>query len=78
MKEIEENGRGGLWGLTFLDNIKLSSFGEVKNCIEREFLGILKSLYELFKFNLCCYNTFKIKNIVIIYINLSFSKKLVF
>ena len=28
--------------------------------------------------NLCCYNVFKIKNIVIICINLSFSKKLLF
>jgi len=33
VEEIEENGRGGLWGLTFLHNTKLFSFGELKNCI---------------------------------------------
>jgi len=26
-KEIKENGRGGLWGLIFFHNRKLSSFG---------------------------------------------------
>ena len=30
MKKIEENGRGGLGGLTFLHNTKLSSFGGTK------------------------------------------------
>jgi len=39
---------------------------------------VLEGLYEFFKFNLCCYIIFKIKNIVIICINLSFSKKLLF
>ena len=34
-------------------------------------LGGLEDLYEFFKFNLCCYNIFKIKNILIININLS-------
>ena len=33
VEEIEKNGRGGLEGLTFLHNIKPSSFGELKNCI---------------------------------------------
>jgi len=35
------------------------------------FCGVLECLYKFFiKFNLCCYIIFKIKNIVIIYINL--------
>ena len=35
-------------------------------------------LYEFFKFKLCCYIIFKIKNIIIICINLSFSKNYYF
>ena len=69
VEEIEENGRGGLRGLTFLHNTKPSSFEGTKKLY-------LKGLYEFFKLNLCCYNIFKIKNIIIICINLSFSKKL--
>ena len=34
--------------------------------MEESFGGVLKGLYEFFKFNLCSYNIFKIKNIVII------------
>jgi len=34
-----------------------------------------EGLCEFFKFNICCYNILKIKNILIIRINLSFSKK---
>jgi len=64
------------WRLTFLHNIKLSSLGGLKNCIGGVFWGGLEGLYEFFKFNMCCYIIFKIKNIVIIWINLSFSKKL--
>jgi len=37
LERIEESGMGGLWGLTFLHNTKLSSFEELKNCIEGEF-----------------------------------------
>jgi hypothetical protein len=33
VEEIEENERGWHWGLTFLHNIKFSSFGELTNCI---------------------------------------------
>jgi len=33
VEEIEENLKGGFWGLTFLHNTKSSSFGELKNCI---------------------------------------------
>ena len=36
---------------------------------------ILEDLYKFFKFSMYCYNIFKIKNILIININLSFSKK---
>jgi len=64
-----------LGGLTFLHNIKPSSFGGTKKLYWRR---VLESLYKFFKFNLYCYIIFKIKNIVIICINLSFSKKLVF
>jgi len=38
----------------------------------------LEGLYEFFKFNLYSYNILKIKNIVIISINISLSKKLQF
>ena len=78
VEEIEKNGRGGLEGLTFLHNIKPSSFGELKNCIGGGFWGVMEGLYEFFKFNLCCYIIFKIIKIVIICINLTFSKKLLF
>jgi len=33
VEEIEDIGRRGFEGLIFLQNIKLSSFGELKNCI---------------------------------------------
>jgi len=51
--------------------------GELKNCIVGEFWGVCASLYEFFKFNIC-YNIFKIKNILIININLSLSKQILF
>jgi hypothetical protein len=63
MEEIEENVRGGLWGLTFLHKTKPSSFGGTKKLYWRR---VLEDLYEFFKFNICCYIIFKIKNIVII------------
>ena len=47
---------------------------EFKNWIEGQFSSVLEASYQFFKFNLC-YNIFKIKNILIININLSFSKK---
>jgi len=78
MEEVEENGREGFRGVIFLHSTKLSSFGEQKNCIGGGFWGVLKGLYEFFKYNLCYYNILKIKNIVIISINLSFSSKLLF
>ena len=48
--------------------------------IERggEFWGVLKDLYEFFKFNLCYYNILKIKYILIICFNLTFSKNTFF
>jgi len=77
-KKYRKMGGEGFGELTFLHNTKPSSFRELKNCIEGGFWGVLKGLYEFFKFNLYCYIIFKIKNIVIIYIHLSFSKKLLF
>ena len=38
----------------------------------------MEGLYEFFKFNLRCYSILKIKNILIISINLSFSKNILF
>jgi len=52
--------------------------GELKNCIGEGFLGVLEGLYEFLKFNLCCYNILKIKNILIMCISLSLSKKVLF
>jgi len=40
VEEIEKNGRGKLWGLTFLHNTKTSTFEELKNCIGEEFWRI--------------------------------------
>jgi hypothetical protein len=37
MEEIEDIGRRSLGGFVFLENIKLSSFGELKNYIGEEF-----------------------------------------
>jgi len=39
VEEKEENGRGGLWGLTFLHNTKSSSFGGTKKLYWRRVLG---------------------------------------
>jgi len=73
VEEIEKNGRIGLWGVNFSYNTKLYSFGGTKKLYQSK---VLEGLYEFFKLNLCCYIIFKIKNIVIICINVSFSKKL--
>jgi len=78
VEEIAENMRKGFWGLTFLHNTKPSSFEGTKKLYWRRVSGILEGLYEFFKFNLYCYIIFKITNIVIICINLSFFIKLVF
>ena len=51
---------------------------ELKNCIGGGFWGVWENLYEFFKFNLCSYNILKIKNILIISINLSLFKKILF
>jgi len=80
VEEIEEkNGRGEFWEVNFfLHNTKFSSFEELKYCIGGGFEKVLEGLYELFKFNLSFYNILKIKNIIIININLSFSNNLLF
>jgi len=74
MERQRKMGRESFRGLTFLHNTKPFSFEKLKNCRRR----VLKGLYEFFKFNLCCYIIFIIKNIVIICINLSFSTLLIF
>jgi len=51
---------------------------ELKNSIGGRLWRVLEDLYEFFKINLCCYNILKIKNILIISINLSFSKNVLF
>jgi len=78
VEEIDDNERKRFWGFIFLHDTKSSSFGELKNCIGGGFWRVLKGLYEFFKFNLCSYNILKIKNILIININLSFFKNLLF
>jgi len=77
-KKMRKMGGENFGGLTFLDNIKPSSFEGTKKLYWRRVLGGLEGLYEFFKFNLCCYIIFKIKNVAIICINLSFSIKLSF
>jgi len=72
VEKIDDIGRRDL---IFLQNIKPSSFGELKNWIGG---GFWKGLYEFFKFNICCYNILKIKNILIININLLLSKNIIF
>jgi len=68
-------GGEGFGGFILLKNIKSSSFEGTKKLYWRR---VLENLYELFKFNLCCYNILKIKNILIISINLPVSKKILF
>jgi hypothetical protein len=69
-KKIEVKG---FIGFIFLHNTKLSLFGESKNCIGGGFLWVFECLHQFFKFNLCSYCIFKIKNILIISNDLSFS-----
>jgi len=71
--------RGEGFGVSFFFIIQNPPhLGERKNCIEGRFWGVLEGLHEFFKSNLSSYNILKIKNILIISINLSFSKKLLF
>lgn len=67
-----------LGGLLFFIIQNAPHLKELTYCIGRGFWRMLEGLYEFFKFNLCCYNIFKIKNKIITCINLSFSKKLLF
>jgi len=61
------HGEGIVLGGSIFFNLRNSKF------VLEEGLG---GLYTFFKFNLCCYNIFKLKNILIININLSLSKYL--
>ena len=78
MEEIQDIGRRlknrGVGRLIFLENIKSSSFEGLENCIGECFWRVWEGLYKFFIFNICCYNILKIKNILIININLSLSK----
>ncbi|AES90917.1 hypothetical protein MTR_4g101010 [Medicago truncatula] len=47
VEEIEENEMGEFWGLTFLRNIKPSSFWGTKNLHWRGFWGAWEGLYEI-------------------------------
>jgi hypothetical protein len=49
VEEIEENGRGGLWGLTFLHDTKPSSFGGTKKLYWRRVLGGFGGLIRIFQ-----------------------------
>ena len=73
MEEIDDIQRGRLWRIIFLHNAKSSSFGGTQKLYWRRVLG---GLHEFFKFYLCSYNILRIKNILIISVNLSFSKKI--
>jgi len=44
VEEIKENGRGGLWGLTFLQNTKPSSFWGTKKLYSMRVLGVFGEL----------------------------------
>ena len=72
VEEIDDIERGKFWGFIFLHSTKSFSFRGTQIVSER----VLGGLHEFFKFNVCSYNILKIKNILIISINLSFSKKL--
>ena len=78
MEEIEDIGKERTLEVKFLFIIQnLPRLEELKSYIMGVFWGFLDGLYEFFKFNLCYYNILKIKNILNININLSFSKKIV-
>jgi len=64
----------GFGGLVFFIIQNPPDLGELKNCVGGVW-RVLGGLRKFFKFNLCCYNTFKVKNTLIISINLSFSTK---
>ena len=60
----------GFGGSFFFIILNPPHLWELKNCIGGEFWRILEGLHEFFKFNLCSYNILKIKNILIISINI--------
>ena len=75
MKEILDIERRGLWGVYFASKYKTLLIWGTKKLYWRSVLWVWDGLYEFFKFTLRCYNIFKIKNILILSINLSLSKK---
>ena len=65
----------GLWGTYFSSKyITLLIWGNYKIVFEEGFGGFRISLYEYYKYSIC-YDILKIKNILIISINLSLTKK---
>ena len=76
MEEIDDIEKTKFRELIFLHNTKVSSTWELKNCIRGEFWRVFEDLHEFFEFNWFCYNIIKIKNILIININLSFFLKI--
>jgi len=75
VEKIEDIGKRDFGGLIFLQDIQASSFGGTKKLY---WMRVWEGLCEFFKFNICCNNILKIKNILIININLSLSKKILF
>jgi len=75
VEEIEDIGMREIWGINFFSWYRILLIWETQKLYWRRDLD---GLYEFFEFNLYCYNILKIKNILIININLSFSKKLRF
>jgi len=76
VEEIDDIEKTKFRELIFLHNTKVSSTWELKNCIRGEFWRVFEDLHEFFEFNWFCYNIIKIKNILIININLSFFLKI--
>ena len=67
---LEEKRCDDFGRFIFLHNTRSPYNEETKKLY---WMRILEGLDNFFKFNLCCYNTLKIKNILIINIHLSFS-----
>jgi len=64
VEEIKNIGMSAL-DAYFSSKYKILLNRELKNCIRGEFWGVWEGLYEFFKFNICCYNILKSKNIYI-------------
>ena len=73
VEKIDNIEKGRLWGFIFHHSTKIFSFEKT----QKLYWGrILEGLHEFIKFNPYSYNILKIKNILSISINLSFSRKI--